>query len=231
MSHQRIRQVLMDSHWFQSLPENMQEKMIALARTKHLADGQCLYVKGDEADGFYAILDGTIVIEVSSLEGRRAVLAILEKGAWLGEISMFDNCPRLSDAIAKGNAEVMFIPKDKFQALLDEHPHYYKIFISLVCKRYRQAATLVEASLIRSVPERLALRLLDLSAGYGDFRLDNGELKLRVSQEELALLSGSTRQRVNRELKAWESKGWVKVSYGYVTIVDRAALEGLLTEV
>lgn len=230
MERERIKQTLLDSHWFQGLPGDVIEQMISDAKVRSFADGQYLYRKGDEPDGLYAVLQGAVIVEIANKEGKCAVLAILEKGSWLGEISLFDGSPRLSDALAKGSTQLLFVPRDRFQALLDGCPQLYPHFIRQVCKRYRAAARFVEASLIRSVPERLALRLLDLATGYSEFHTGDVGVSLRVSQEELALLAGTTRQRINQELKAWEKAGWVRLGYGAITILDREALEGLLAK-
>lgn len=230
MEREGIKQTLLESHWFQGLPDDVIEQMITDAKVKSFSDGQYLYRKGDEPDGLYAILHGAVVAEINSKEGKCAVMGILEKGSWLGEISMFDESPRPSDAVVKGNAQLLFIPKDRFQVLLDTQPRLYRHFIRQVCKRYRSAMRLLEASLIRSLPERLALRLLDLATGYSEYRIGASGVTLNVSQEELALLAGSTRQRINQELKSWEKSGWVSLGYGSITIHDFDALEGLLSK-
>jgi DNA-binding GntR family transcriptional regulator len=51
-----------------------------------------------------------------------------------------------------------------------------------------------------------------------------GGPKLQVSQEEIGLLSGISRQRVNQALQKLEAERLLRVEYGAVTIVD---LEGL----
>ncbi|QKX16373.1 Crp/Fnr family transcriptional regulator [Microbulbifer sp. YPW1] len=229
MDREAVKQILLDSHWFQDLPDQVIEQMISDAKLKSYTDGQYLYSKGDEADGLYAILQGAVVAEINSKEGKCAVLGILEKGSWLGEISVFDDHPRPSDAVARGNAQLLFIPRDKFQGLLDAQPQLYSHFMNQVCKRYRSALRMLEASLIRSLPERLALRLLDLATGYSEYRVGVAGVTLSVSQEELALLAGTTRQRINQELKIWEKAGWVSLGYGSLTIHDCEALENLLS--
>ena len=230
MDRERIKQTLLDSHWFQGLPDDVIEQMISDAKVKSFTDGQYLYRSGDEPDGLYAILQGAVVAEINSKEGKCAVLGILEKGSWLGETSLFDGSPRPSDTVVRGGAQLLFIPRDRFQALLDAQPRLYRHFIRQVCKRYRSAFRLLEASLIGSLPERLAIRLMDLATGYSEYRVGASGVTLKVSQEELALLAGTTRQRINQELKIWEKTGWVSLGYGTITIHDCGTLEGLLSK-
>jgi hypothetical protein len=49
---------------------------------------------------------------------------------------------------------------------------------------------------------------------------------LEITQEELGLLSGMTRQVANQSLKALEKDGVVRLEYGGVTVVDLERLRG-----
>lgn len=229
MDKNLIRKAIRENSWFQGMPEDILDGLAAAATIKDLSDGMYLYAKNDEADGIYGVLEGAIVAGVCSESGKRAVYAILEPGSWLGEISIFDLRPRVSDAIAKGDTRILFIPRGRFQRLLDERPQLYKYFIGILCEHYRTATRLLESNMMRPVAERLALRLLDLTASY-DFSSSPAQpASVKVSQEELSLMAGTTRQRINQELKNWEKQGWIEVSYGYVAVLDRTALEGLLS--
>jgi len=48
--------------------------------------------------------------------------------------------------------------------------------------------------------------------------------KLEISQEEIGLLAGISRQRANQALKVLEQQGLVRVDYGEIEVLD---LEGL----
>lgn len=229
VNNSSIADVILGSVWFKDMKGEMLDGLIDAAVIKPIKNGTYLYAKNEEADGLYAVLEGDFVVGVCSENGKRAVYAIIEPGGWLGELSLFDSQPRPSDAIARGNAQVLFISYQKIQALLDQNPQYYKYFIAILCEHYRSATRLVEANMMRSVPERLALRLLELSHHQGIPIDEEAPIRFKVSQEDLSYMAGSTRQRINQELKIWEKKGWIELSYGYVTVVDRKSLEGLLT--
>ena len=47
---------------------------------------------------------------------------------------------------------------------------------------------------------------------------------LRITQQELAYLVGLSRQRVNEALTALAEKGWIRVEYGGLRVLDLAAL-------
>jgi DNA-binding GntR family transcriptional regulator len=47
---------------------------------------------------------------------------------------------------------------------------------------------------------------------------------LRITQQELAYLVGLSRQRVNEALSTLSAKGWIRVEYGGLRVLDLAAL-------
>ena len=51
-----------------------------------------------------------------------------------------------------------------------------------------------------------------------------GEL-LRITQQELGYLVGLSRQRVNEALNRLQARGWIRVEYGGVRVLDLAALQ------
>jgi CRP/FNR family transcriptional regulator, cyclic AMP receptor protein len=54
---------------------------------------------------------------------------------------------------------------------------------------------------------------------------------LRITQQELAYLVGLSRQRVNEALTTLAAKGWIRVEYGGLRVLDLAALRsGTLDE-
>ncbi len=52
----------------------------------------------------------------------------------------------------------------------------------------------------------------------------NTDSTLRINQEEIGLLVGISRQRVNIALTELETAGLIQRGYGYITVMDRQAL-------
>jgi CRP-like cAMP-binding protein len=50
---------------------------------------------------------------------------------------------------------------------------------------------------------------------------------IRLTQRELGNAIGATRESVNKHLRAWQRKGWVRIADRLVVITDRAGLEVL----
>lgn len=54
-------------------------------------------------------------------------------------------------------------------------------------------------------------------------------IDLHMPQEELGAMLSISRQSVNKELKAWERQGWVRVEYGRL-VIDPSSLAALVAQ-
>ena len=88
--------------------------------------------------------------------------------------------------------------------------------IELLCERIRWMSDRMEESVLLPLPARLARRLIALGEDYG--------AEIQVSQEELAIFIGSTRESVNRQLQDWKRKGLIEIGRGRIRLLDQKGL-------
>jgi CRP-like cAMP-binding protein len=84
-------------------------------------------------------------------------------------------------------------------------------------------ASLVEAAFL-PLRVRCARVLHSLMTQYGIHRDGQTEITLKLSQEDLADMIGRTRQSVNKELKALERDGVLRMQYSHFVILNEAHL-------
>jgi len=63
-----------------------------------------------------------------------------------------------------------------------------------------------------------------LASMFNPLLYPGSSLTLRISQEEIGLLAGMSRQRVNQALHRLEEASLLRVDYGTLTILDLAGL-------
>jgi len=213
---------LHQGHWFKQLPATLQDSLLHLARPVSLEAGACLFQRGDPPCGLYAVLDGAIRIGAVSAQGKEAVLTLIEAPHWFGEICLFDDQPRTHDAYAEGATHLLRVPQGALVKLLDAQPHYWREFALLMSHKLRLAFVALEQQSLMSAAPRVAYRLLQIAAGYGE--VEGARRVLQLSQEQLALMLALSRQTTNQILKALEQDGVLRLSYGEIEILDPARL-------
>lgn len=207
---------------FRELPEDIINALVTMARTVRLNDRVQVHAKGDEPEGMYGIMSGQVRASSTTVDGREALLAVLEPGVWFGESSLFDGLPRTYDAYAQGECILLLIPRAPLEALLAQHPVLYRQFVKLLCQRIRLSLLLQESNGLLALEGRLANRML-LMANLEQLPSPT----LHVSQEDLSKMLGTSRQSVNKVLKGWELRQLIRRHYGCITLCNLGELERL----
>lgn len=220
----QFTQILRAGHWFQSLDATFQEGLITAAVVKKLRAKESLFRRGDAPDGLYALADGALRVTGVGPDGHEAMLTRVEPPNWFGEISVFDGEPRTHDAIADGAATVIHVPEKPLRALLKAEPHRWHDLGRLVALKLRLTFEVLEEMAVLPLPARLARRLLLIAQRHGEWKGKSSRV-LQLSQEQLALMLGTTRQTVNQLVKDLQKSGAIHAAYGAIEISDLAALK------
>jgi CRP/FNR family transcriptional regulator, cyclic AMP receptor protein len=202
--------------FFAGLRPEALEAIAALCMSRHLKSEETLFLKGDEGDALYAVRRGRIRIATGTETGRRITLNLLGPGDVFGEVALLDGGPRTADAIAAEPTELFMVHRRDFVELLELQPKVAVRIIEFLCERIRWMSDRMEEATLLPLSARLAQRLLTLSDDYG--------AELDISQEELAVFVGASRESVNRQLQAWRRKGLVELGRNRIRVLDRTQL-------
>jgi small-conductance mechanosensitive channel/CRP-like cAMP-binding protein len=115
---QSVRSLLRGVDLFKSLAEADVDRLAAVARPELFAAGEVLFREGDEGDTFYVIRSGKVLVTKTDGAGTAVTLAILETGAFFGEMSLLTGAKRSATVRAETDAAVLAIAKPVFAALL-----------------------------------------------------------------------------------------------------------------
>ena len=223
--------VLQTGRWFAQVPAEFSEALLRLARVRQLASGDVLFLRDSPPCGLYAVVSGSIRISGQSGRGddaREALLVLLPPPQWFGEITVFDGATRTHHAHAAEPTTLLQVPQAELLAWLHEHPQHWRDLAVLMADKLRLAFQTMEEQTVLSAPLRLARRLVVMAEGYGVQGGKAGTRRvLAVTQQELALMIGISRQTTNEILKGMEARGILRVQRGGMEIVDLPALRTL----
>lgn len=218
------RKLLEDHFLFSSLPKDALDKVHATSLIRQYPKNSTIFVRGEEGDRLFAIVKGRVKISIFSEEGREIVLATMRAGDFFGEIAFLDASTRTADATVVEDCEVFSIGRGDFFPILENHPDIYMKIITVLCERLRQTNEAIEDSIFLTVPARVAKTLLRLAESYGEERNGNIHFTIKISQQELANIIGTSREVVNRHLRHLQQEEVIKVEQGYLVICDREYL-------
>ena len=227
LSADQKRGLLSSVPLFQGLGSKELDALIPVARTVSLANREELFHKGDEGAQVYVVIGGNLKVLTTSEDGDDVVFSILGPGEAFGEIALLGGTPRTATVTAIDPCELLIIDRRDFLSFLRGHPEVAINLLEVLAQRMKRVSEFVEDTLFLNLPLRLAKKLVSLSRAYGKPHAEGLRLDLKLSQEEWGDLVGTTRESINKQLRAWTEEGLITIDRGYIVIHDRRGLEKL----
>jgi CRP/FNR family transcriptional regulator, cyclic AMP receptor protein len=213
--------VLEGSSLFAGFDRSALDALMRSARMITVAPDETLFVQGDAPDGCYAILEGVLKVSIIGPDGEEALLALVGAGEVIGEMAMIDGQPRSATLAALKQSTLAFISKPRFTAFAESCPAIYRHMLEMLVSRLRRSNEAFAGQLLLPLGGRLARALLRLTEVFGH-PLADGRILIRqkLTQSDLALMTASARENVNRQLAEWRAAGIISRISAYYCVED-----------
>jgi len=206
---------------FAGLSESVLAELAQHSHCKKVSKGAYFFFQTDPAEAAYVVQSGGVSIVLSSPDGRELVINEMHPGDCFGELGLLTGQPRSTGAVARGNCEVVVIPRRAFLAAVDAEPHLARRLLETTAQRLSLSSERESALAFLDAQTRLAKVLLELDQQEEE----NGYVT--ISQEELAQRTSLTRQTVASILGRWRRAGWLLTGRGRIIVLDRPKLQKL----
>jgi CRP/FNR family cyclic AMP-dependent transcriptional regulator len=210
---------------FSDLAPDALDQLCRYAQPTSLKRGATLFAKGDPGHSLYAVISGTVKISVSSPDGRNAILNLIGAGEVFGEMSVLDGRVRSTDATANTNCEILVIDRRDFLPFVRSQPALAMKFIELLCERLRWTSDQVEQIILQDLPGRLASALLGLTEKR---KLESANRTIAITQQEISEMVGMTRESINKQLRVWAARDWLRLEHGAIVVLNADPLRELV---
>ena len=189
---------------FSELNEEQLGMIANLVIVKNYNRDETVVLEGDDSvQALYLIATGSVQVYMTGIDGRETILSFLERGDFFGEMSLIDGEPRSASVRTVTDATLLVIHRESFLSLIRKTPEIAMALMSELCKRLRKANKQIGSLSTMSVSGRVAGTLLNLMQERGiRIHTDNGNMVTvihnRPTQQQLADMSGTTRETVSR---------------------------------
>jgi CRP/FNR family transcriptional regulator, cyclic AMP receptor protein len=200
------------------------DQLCRYAKHATLKRGATIFSKGDPGNSLFAVISGTVKISISSADGRNAILNLIGAGEIFGEVAVLDGQARTADAIANTNCEIFVVDRREFLPFVRSQPVLAMKFIELLCTRLRWTSDQVEQVILQNLPGRLASALIRLTEKH---KLAPGGRTIAVTQQEISEMVGMTRESINKQLRVWATRNWVRLEHGAIVVLKAESLQAL----
>lgn len=208
--------------WSAELTESQIAQVHRDAHVRSYPAGATVCMRGSPALHWMGVMQGMLKVDTVSLGGKSTTFAGLPSGAWFGEGAVFKGEPRPYAVAALRDSTVVFLPRATFQWLIDESRPFSRWVIGQLNARLGHYVALIETLRFHESTARVAYCLSEL---FNPQLFPATDRQLAISQEEIARLSGLSRQKTNGALRDLGQAGLLRMRYGVIEVMDLQGLQ------
>ena len=165
-----------------------------------------------------------------TLPGRdERLLHVGEVGIWFGEFAVLGAGKTLVSVIADTEVSVQVLPKAPFDLVAAEKPLFYKAIAMLIAERYGALTRYVTGAHASAPRARLIARREEIMLLQRHTASGIGPVSLNLSQADLAVTIGVSRQTMNAPPRELQRKGLLEISFRRIRVLDVAGLRSALS--
>ncbi|MBS0238391.1 MAG: Crp/Fnr family transcriptional regulator [Proteobacteria bacterium] len=202
------------------LPSELRGQLIKDSSVIALAAGSRIYGPGQAPRHYLLMLDGTVRVQQVSESGREIVLYRVTSGesCVLTTACLMGYEDYLAEAVAETDIHAVAIPRKSFDELIAGSADFRRFVFTAFSTRVTNLFRIIDELAFARMDIRLAGKLLELS---------RGSREIAVTQQQLAAELGSAREVVGRILSKFQQRGFIALTRGSITLLDRSQLEAL----
>lgn len=186
---------------------------------------QAVFVEGSYPNALFFINKGKIKTFKTNQDGREFITGLHGPGDFIGYTELLENCNYKESASALEDSELSVILRQDFFSLVYTNRDISNKFIKMLSNNLIEKEERLLKLAYNSVRKRVAESLLMLVKRYCN--MEEGELSIAVSREDLSSLTGASKETVIRTLSDFKDEKLIDISGKTVKIINLNKLENM----
>jgi CRP/FNR family transcriptional regulator, cyclic AMP receptor protein len=203
--------------WSHGLTDAELRRALEGVTERAISKGTYICHRGDYFDFWTGVSSGLLKASTLSKTGKPVTLLGVRDGGWFGEGTILKQEPRQYDIVALRDTQLALMDRKTFFWLYETSVGFNRFLVTQFNERLSQFIGFVENERMLDAPARLARNIASL---FNPVLYPEAGPHIELSQEEIGLLSGISRQSANKGLKILEQAKLLRVEYGGITVLD-----------
>src|SRR6267142_826712 len=221
-----LQEMLGGSLWSGALSPAQFDWVAHNAFERRVPAGGFVVRTGTPADHWFGVIEGLAKMSITTADGRAATLTGVTTGGWFGEGSLLKTGEKWRyDSIALRETRLACIPRRIFTELLATSLGFNRFILAHLNARLSLFISLAEFDRLLGPDARVARCLASL---FDADLYPHTEPLIQLTQDEVALLSGVSRQRANKALHELEAGGLLQIEFKGIRVLDLPGLRRYL---
>ncbi len=176
--------ILTTSYLFRDLDTELLDIFARATVVKRHAKGSLLFLHQDEATQFYVVGSGWVKLFRETLDGKEAIVDVVNAGHLLGETAIFEQNHYTSSAEIVEDAVLASLPLSLLQEKIEADPKLAMKLFTAMSRFRRQQEDELEHRDLQTAPQRIGCFLLRLCDPN-----HNGPVRLNLPYDKMLIAS------------------------------------------
>ena len=212
-------------HLFEDLGQSELREAVKYMTIK----GDYLFFEEEAEPGIFILVEGLVKLVKETQDGKTIIVRLVFPGDVFGWIEWGKTAPKSTyTAIAVLKSKVLYISNKDFINLAIKYP---AVAIKMTCDataNLLQSYEILKSIASGRVEGRIAKVILGLADRIGVKRGGRIIIRLPLTRQDIAEMTGTTVETAIRVMSRWKKQGIINTERGYIEIIDREELEKLL---
>lgn len=199
---------------FTQMDAALRNELISLGTVKEMEAGCTMLSENSYIKNIPIVLSGSVKVMREDEDGREILLYYIKPGETciMSVLGGINNETSKIKAIVEEKAEILMIPIEKANLLVQKFPAWNEFVLRLYNKRFEELLSVINAIAFQKIDQRI-LELLEKK------RELSGSNEINSTHQQLADELGTAREVVSRLLKQLEKDKKIALSRNKITIL------------
>jgi len=212
---------------FEGMSETAMKQVEQISSMSEVKKRQPIYFPDEPSRSIFFLKEGHVKISRLTEDGKEIILDIVGPGEIFGELSLLGGGEESRNEIAEALDDVLIcsMNREDFEAMLKANPELNFEVTKRIGLRLRKIQERISELVFKDVKERVASFLARYAEEFG--KIKGGIVKVHpfLSHQEIAFLTGCSRQTVTTILNDFKNQRLIDVSRRTLVIYDLAGLK------
>lgn len=209
----RVISTLHKTALFEGLDETVLRQLSTQVVTRQFPKNSIIVTQGDETDSLYVIMDGRVDVFLQNDKGKEIIINTLGECDSFGELAPLGGIPRQASIITTESSTLVVISRQIFMDTLLTKPAISMRIINRLIDLIQNLTEEVSSLALEDVYNRVVRVLYKHAEQVG-----NKLVTEKLTQQDIALRVGATREMVHRILKELKTGGYISIEGKHITI-------------
>ncbi|WP_072906999.1 Crp/Fnr family transcriptional regulator [Anaerobranca californiensis] len=226
---------------FQNADGETLQTIANLLKVKDYSKGSHIFLEDEKAFGVCFLIEGAVKLLKSDQFGKEHILKMVPEGSVFGEVVLFLGGNYPATALAVKDSKVAILYNEDLEKQVVSNPLLAINLIKIISTRLRIAQDKIKELALLDAKRRLYNLILRWAEAkcYGCtgcikcIKCSNDKIiiDMKLTQQEIAELIGTTRETVTRTLKELKDKGIIEFKKGKIILLALDRLKNLCIDI